>query len=222
MNLFGFEQPSQTGFSFPAPLTEKYRPARIADFAGLDKVKRILTKFAANPRPINFLFVGPSGTGKTTMALALASEIRAEIHHVPSQECNVGNLEAIVSRCHYMPLSGHPLHLVLVDEADQMSPAAQLFLLSKLDSTAAPPNTVWIFTCNETERLQDRFISRTLRLDFSSYGMSAEATELLTRVWAAEVGTATDYTPNFSRIVKDSQNNLRESLMSLEREILAA
>ena len=42
---------------------------------------------------------------------------------------------------------------MLVDEADRMTPAAQLALLSKLDATAIPPNTIFIFTCNETDGL---------------------------------------------------------------------
>lgn len=221
MGLFGFATPEQTGFNYPAPLTEKYRPARIQDFAGLDKVKKILTRFATNPRPIPFLFVGPSGTGKSTMAVALGTEIGAELHHVPSQECTVSNIEDIVRRCHYVPMAGKRMHLILVDEADQMSPAAQLYLLSKLDSMAPVPNTVWVFTCNAVDRFQDRFLSRTMRLDFSSYGMSTEASELLQRVWFAEGGTTVN-APNFARIVKDSSNNVRESLMRLESEILAA
>ena len=39
-----------------------------------------------------------------------------------------------------------------------MTPAAQLALLSKLDATAFPPNTVFIFTCNETGNLEPRFL----------------------------------------------------------------
>lgn len=155
------------------------------------------------------------------MAIALANEIGAEIHHIGSQECNLQTLQDTCSHCNYVPMYGKRFHLILVDEADRMSEAAQLYLLSKLDSTGMIPNTIWIFTSNDSSRLQDRFLSRTMQLEFSSYGMSSEATELLTRIWASEVGAQVP-TPNFGRIVKDSQNNIRESLMRLETEILAA
>ncbi len=207
-------------FDFPQPLTEKYRPARIADFAGLDKVKKILTRFAANPRSISFLFIGPSGTGKTTMALALANELNAELHHVPSQECSLERLQRVCTTCAYVPMAGRNCHLVLIDEADRMSQAAQLYLLSKLDSTDPIPNTIWIFTCNDMGSLQDRFLSRTMRLDFSNYGIQADAAELLERVWKAEAPTAP--APNLARIIKEACGNVRESLMRLETELLAA
>ena len=35
---------NQIGFEFPQPLTEKYRPTRIADFAGLEKPKKIISE----------------------------------------------------------------------------------------------------------------------------------------------------------------------------------
>lgn len=54
-----------------------------------------------------------------------------------------------------------------------MTPAAQLAFLSKLDATAFPPNTIFIFTCNSVDSLEARFLSRCRRVDFSSYGMSA-------------------------------------------------
>lgn len=221
MNLFGFDAPYQPGLCFPMPLTEKYRPTRIGEFAGLDKVKRILGKFAANPRPMNFRFIGPSGTGKTTMALALASEIAAEVHHIPSQVCNLATLQRVCETCAYVPMAGRKWHVCLVDEADQMSNAAQLYLLSKLDSTGSLPNTIWIFTCNEEDRLEPRFLSRTLKVEFSSYGIASDATELLQRVWASEVG-ASEHVPNFARLVKEESNNIRGALMRLETEILAA
>lgn len=77
------------------------------------------------------------------MALALGEMIPAEIHHVPSQECDLGNLERVCRTCQYVPAMGKRVHLVIVDEADQMTAAAQLFLLSKLDSTGQLPNTIY-------------------------------------------------------------------------------
>lgn len=209
---------TQTGFNFPLSLTEKYRPRTVADFAGLAKPKQFCAKLAANPRPSAWRFVGPSGTGKTTMALALAEMIGAELHHVPSQACNVDTLERIAYTCHLVPMSKAKMHLILVDEADQMSAAAQLYCLSKLDGTDPLPATIWIFTCNETTRLQDRFLSRTLPVEFSTYGIQSDAAALLARVWEDSAPGAA--APNFARIVKDANGNIRESLMKLELELM--
>jgi len=204
---------------FPMPLAEKYRPRALRDFIGLDKPKRMLAKFAANPYQSAWIFIGPPGTGKTTMALALADMLRAEVHHIPSQQCNVANVEDVIRLCWYVPASGG-FHLVLVDEADKMSNAAQLHFLSKLDATAFPPQTIFVFTCNTTEGLEGRFLSRTRRVEFSSYGMATEATRLLESIWLREASGAS--APNFVRIVKESSNNIRDALMCLEIELLAS
>src|ERR1700680_4446996 len=131
---------------FPASLPEKYRPRTLADFVGLITVKKVLTNFAAKPFPnAAFLFVGSSGVGKTSVGIALCEMLRGELHHIPSQQCNLANIEDTVRQCYYVPKNG-TFHVVLVDEADQMSKAAQLALLSKLDATAFPPSTIFIFT----------------------------------------------------------------------------
>lgn len=207
-------------FEFPQPLTEKYRPRSIGAFVGLDKIKKIMGRLAAQPFNSAWLFIGPSGTGKTTMALALAEAVPAELHHIPSQECNLENIERVRRTCQYVPMAGKLFHLILIDEADRMSDAAQVSLLSKLDSTNFPPNTIFVFTCNDSSRLEPRFLSRCRVLEFSSYGISKDASALLEKVWDCETDNPVER-PNFARIVKEANNNIRESLMRLETEIMS-
>jgi DNA polymerase III delta prime subunit len=196
--------------------TSKYRPRAVADFIGLDKPKERMLALIARPKSCAWLYCGPSGVGKTTMALAVADELNAELFHVPSQKCTVETVESIKKRVAYLPMAGKDWHLVLVDEADSMSGPAQDAFLSLLDETARPARTIFIFTCNETDTLKTRFKSRCFQLDFSSWGIAKEATELLARVWGSEASPAAA-TPNFARIVKEANNNIRTSLMELEQ-----
>jgi DNA polymerase III gamma/tau subunit len=206
-------------FAFPQSLAEKYRPTRIADFIGLERPKKVLSAFRRRPTSGAWIFKGPSGVGKSTMALALAAELRAELQKIPSQKCNAQTIEDTVRQCWYAPMTPGGFHLVLADEADAMSNAAQLQLLSKLDSTDPAPNTIWIFTCNDLERLEPRFLSRCKMLEFSSYGMAGEIAAYLDKVWHAEGGNGNG--PDMARLAKDSRNNVRDCLMTLEVELMA-
>jgi len=205
--------------AFPQSLTEKYRPTRIADFIGLERPKKVLSAFLRRPASGAWLFLGPSGLGKSTMAMALANELQAELHKIPSQRCNVQSIEDTVRRCWYAPMTPGGVHIVLADEADQMTDAAQLALLSKLDSTDPAPSTIWIFTANDTTRLERRFLSRCKVLEFSSYGLAGEIAAYLSKVWHAEGGNGSG--PDFERLAKDSRNNVRDCLMRLEVELMA-
>ena len=180
---------------------------------------RILAKFAAQPYPSAWLFVGPSGVGKTSMAQALCAQTRGELHHIPSQKCTLEAIEKACHDCHYLPFSPGGFHVVLCDEADRMTPAAQLALLSKLDATAFPPNTVFIFTCNSTDGLEPRFLSRCRVIEFSSYGMAGEIAGYLDTIWHAEGGDGNG--PDLARLAKESRNNVRDALMKLEVELMA-
>ncbi|MFZ0461092.1 MAG: AAA family ATPase [Candidatus Acidiferrales bacterium] len=209
----------QPSLAFPQSLAEKYRPRRIAEFVGLDKQRKILAKLAVQPFASSWLFVGPSGTGKTSIALALADEIHAELIHIPSQHCTVSELEESLRMTQYVPMAGKTFWLVLVDEADAMSDKAQLALLSKLDATGMRDNCIFIFTCNATDRLEARFLSRCRVLEFSTYGLNGNLVSLLRRVWQAESNGATE--PNLERLSRDAKNNVRESLMRLELELMS-
>jgi replication-associated recombination protein RarA len=209
----------QNTLEFPQPLAEKYRPERFDHFIGLDKPLKIMRKLTVNPFSSAWIFTGPSGTGKTTLALAFAKELPAELHHIPSQACNVAALENVRRTCQYVPAMGHRMHLVLVDEADRMTPAAQLALLSMLDATNPAPDTIWIFTCNSTEGLEARFLSRCRTLEFTSHGLAKEISTYLEEIWETETSAEK---PDFLKIARESRNNIRAALMLLEMELMAA
>ena len=200
-------------------LSEKYRPHLISDFIGLEKPRKIVGKLAENPRSCSLLFVGPSGTGKTTMALALAEAISAEVIHIPSQQGNVAQIEQAVAMTQYVPMLGKRFWLILIDEVDSISKAAQLALLSKLDATGFPRDTIFVATCNSTDGLEPRFLSRWMNIEFSSYGMASEIASFLKRVWQSEAPGAP--MPDVTRLSKEKRNNVRDCLMSLETEMLA-
>ena len=218
--MSGLFPEEQGALGFPQPLAERYRPKTIDAFIGLEKQKKVLSAFAKRPVSCAWLLLGPSGLGKSTMAMALAEELKADLHLIPSQKCNAETVESIWRMCWNLPLFGPSgWHVIIADEADQMSNAAQLALLSKLDSTNPAPSTIWIFTANDTSRLEKRFLSRCRVLEFSSYGMRAELASMLAQVWQAETGTPG--TLDFERVAKDSTNNVRDALQTLEIELLA-
>lgn len=202
-------------------ITERHRPRTIDTFIGLDKPKRMCARLAAQPFASSWIFTGEPGLGKTTIALALAEQMPAELHHIPSQDCNLETLKSVVASCHYVPREGCRMHLVLVDEADRMTASAQLYLLSKLDSTAFPPNTIFIFTCNATDSLEPRFLSRCGIVEFSSYGNAKDAAALLERVWNEDAPQGAE-APNFARIVKENNGNIRAALMKLQSDMMIA
>lgn len=202
---------------FPESLSDKYRPRRVRDFIGLRIPKAIFTTFIRNPYPSSWLFFGPSGQGKTTMGLAIAEEINAELHHIPSQRCTVDNLEEVCRLCHFVPLT-KGFHLVLIDEIDSSTAAAQLQLLSKTDATAFPPNTIFIFTANNLDRLEQRFLSRCRQVKFLPTDLQKELPTYLEKVSKKERG---HNGLAFARIAKEANYNVRDALMRLEVSLMA-
>ena len=215
-----FEMESQRSIDWGKPLTESYAPQSLDGLLGLEKQKRILKRFAENPKAgAAILLEGDTGTGKTTAGILLAKAIGAELHLLASQTATVENLRATIDRCWYVPMVGDKgWHLVQIDEAEKISPQAMLALLSVFDGTACPPRTIFVLTCNSTETFPDKFLGRCLRLPkFNTYGASETIKARLSAIWRERSGSSAELD-----VSKAQTGSVRAAYQWLEVELLSA
>jgi len=199
-------------------LVSKYQPRKIEDFIGLTIPKALMTRFIASPYTAAFLFCGDSGLGKTTFAQAIHAALGGQLYEVASKDCDLEKVTWLREQCAYRPWSGN-FNVVVINEADQMSPAAQLAFLSVLDSTSMPAESLWFFTCNETTKLQGRFLSRVKKIEFEPPTV-AEIAAHLQMIFDKEK-TGKPKPPDFEAIVRDADSNIRTAMNTLENELLA-
>src|SRR5256885_9363080 len=118
---------TECSLPFPTPLTEKYRPRRVRDFIGLAEPKCVLESFIKKPFESRWLFIGGSGLGKTALAQAIAEEINAQMHEIPSAECDLDRVLRETAMCSYGAFNfeeggSRDWHVLAVHEADRMTP----------------------------------------------------------------------------------------------------
>lgn len=212
----------QVPLTFPKPLWEKHQPRRVRDFIGLLEVKRTLEPFVKAPYESAWFFLGATGTGKTALVQAVAEEINAQLSEIPSAECNVDRIRAETAQClfgawNFTTGKIADWHLLGIHEAHSMTLLAQEALLSKLDATAKPPRTIFIFTANSTQNLGKAFMSRVQLLEFTAESVEAELPGYLETIYKKEGGT---YPLDFAKIAKAAQFDVRNSLNRIQNELL--
>jgi len=111
---------------------EKYRPRRIDDIVNQDHVKRRIKEMLSTGNMPHLLFHGPPGTGKTTMALAIAHELYGENWRENTLELNASDergintiRERVKEYAKTLPTVKAPFKLIILDEADNMTSDAQ-------------------------------------------------------------------------------------------------
>ncbi len=136
------------------PLSEKYRPLKFSEIVGqemaVDKIKAFVGAFEKGiSKKKAFLLYGPAGTGKTTLAHAMAKEMGYELFELNSSDLrNRKNLEDVLKPSILQKSLFSKGKIILVDEVDGVTTTdfgglAELIIL--IEKTKFPI----IITCND-------------------------------------------------------------------------
>ena len=83
------------------PLAERMRPQKLGEVLGQDEIigeGKILTEIVRKQEPVNIIFWGPPGTGKTTLARIIAKEFKADFIEISAVTSGKKDVEKVVER----------------------------------------------------------------------------------------------------------------------------
>ena len=151
--------------------TEKYRPSKLGDVVGQEHFVMDATHWAINKEMPNLLIYGGSGTGKTTVALALATSMLGKDTSSNFFEVNASDdrrLETVRTRIKEIAQSGSigdvPFRIILLDEMDGMTNDAQAALKRMMERYSK--NIRFIITCNNRNKIIYALQSRCANYHF--------------------------------------------------------
>lgn len=137
---------------------ERYRPATMNDYIGNDNVREKFNFFIQKGDIPHILLFGPAGTGKTSLAKILTNNINCDALYVNASDENRVDDVRIKLKNYACSAGFKPLKIVILDEADRLTPEAQGTLRNMLETYSA--YTRFILTCNYVEKVIPPIASR--------------------------------------------------------------
>ena len=137
---------------------EKYRPDSLNTYIGNEHLKEKVKIYLESEDVPHLLLYGKAGTGKTTLAKIITNKIDCDCLYInASDENNVDNVRNKI-KTFASSIGFKPLKVVILDEADFLTPNAQAALRNLMETFSK--HTRFILTCNYVERIIDPIQSR--------------------------------------------------------------
>ena len=118
------------------PLAERMRPTKLSEVLGQEKIigdGKILTEIVKKGEPVNLIFWGPPGTGKTTLARILAKEFNADFVEISAVTAGKKDVEEVVQRAK-LNWNLKTRTILFVDEIHRFNKAQQDAFLPHVES----------------------------------------------------------------------------------------
>jgi DNA polymerase-3 subunit gamma/tau len=218
-------------------LYRKYRPATFADLVGQEAVARTLASAIKQQRLAHaYLFCGPRGTGKTSVARILAKSVNCaegptdvacgvcsncreitngnnlDVIEIDAASNNgVDNIRDLQDRVALAPVSGR-YKVYIIDEVHMLSQGAFNALLKTLEEP--PPNVLFILATTDPHKVLATIISRCQRFDFGRIALGPLVGRL--RFVADAEGLVVD-DAGLEAIARRANGGLRDALSLLDQ-----
>ena len=137
---------------------ERYRPVDLENYIGNEHLKTKVSKYISTGDIPHLLLHGKAGTGKTTLAKLLVSNIDCDQMYVNASDEN--NVETVRNKIKMFASSVgfKDLKVIILDECDFLTPNAQAALRNLMETFSK--HCRFILTCNYVERIIDPIQSR--------------------------------------------------------------
>lgn len=200
---------------------EKYRPKTLNEVVGLKDIVESLQAFMKNPKAMpHLMFAGVPGTGKTTLALAIARTLYGDNWRSFTLELNASDERGIdtvrdrikdFSRYSRSAFGNIPFALIILDECDQMTGPAQTALRRIME--VGSRTSRFILICNQSSKIIEPIQSRCAIFRFSRIERQAMKDHL---ICIAKKENVTLLPEAADRIVDFSEGDLRHAINALQ------